>query len=184
MKPESITCWSPGPMECCLPRGQSISIKEIKSPEHRQGWSRVSECLASPAAWKQAAGSRSAGRCPLGQWQDSPEGSNAKRELALGTQWFFRGPYWQVRQDWPVSVLNPIKYPVPSHRDVTTTHHPYFQMEPSQHPGSRLWPAVQVRGPASAAFGWRPGPSGLNPPSPLGIPKALDLPLSLAALAS
>ena len=41
---------SPGPMQCCLPRGQSISIKEIKSPEHREGWSRVSECLAAPAA--------------------------------------------------------------------------------------------------------------------------------------
>ena len=152
MKPESITCWSPGPMQCCLPRGQSISIKEIKSPEQREGWSRVSECLAAPAAWKQATGPRSVGRCPLGQWQDSSEGSNAKRELALGTQWFFRGPYWHMGQDWPVSVLKPIKYPVPSHWAVTTPHHPYFQMEPPQDPCSCLWPAVQVGGQTFCGF--------------------------------
>lgn len=42
----------------------------------------------------------------------------------------------------------------------------------------------RLRGKPSMAFGWRPGSSGLDPPSPLGVPEALGLPLSLAAQAS
>lgn len=47
-KQKLITCCSSGPMQSYLPRGQSISIKEIKSLERREAWSRVSECLAPP----------------------------------------------------------------------------------------------------------------------------------------
>lgn len=43
-KQKSFTCCSSGPTQSCLPRGQSISIKEMKSPERTEALSRVSEC--------------------------------------------------------------------------------------------------------------------------------------------